>query len=488
MKTNHSFVSCLLTIFLLGLSGCSDSFLNEEPKDFLSPTNFYQTESDASAALVAVYSNLRSIYSQNLYFVGDMPSEQTNQGSGTNVDRININNFQFEPINGITTSLWNDSYDNINRANTVIGRVPSIAMNVERRSMIVAEARFLRALNYFNLVRIFGGVPLRLQETSSLNGLDLARSSAEEVYTTIIADLKEAEAVLPNQQTGANIGRASKGAASTLLAYVYLTKKDWANAAAKSQEIIDKATAYGYALFTNYADLWKIENENKLEHIFMCQFQSGPEGLGSAYSHFFMSRQANAILKGGSGYAIHLVEDTFWKSFASGDTRRDVSILSSFTDPATQKVISYSSTALSELSIFKYYDPAPFARNNNNNNYPILRYADVLLINAEALNETAGPNGQAYENLNKIRRRAKLPDLAPGLTQQQFREAVLRERNWELCFESKRYFDLTRTETLVPVMKAAGKNPQPYNLLFPIPQREIDINNEITQADQNPGY
>lgn len=139
-----------------------------------------------------------------------------------------------------------------------------------------------------------------------------------------------------------------------------------------------------------------------------------------------------------------------------GDARRDASILSSFTDPKTQKVITYPPTLLSELSIFKYYDPASFARNNN---YPILRFADVLLINAEALNESGSASEKAYESINKIRRRAKLPELKPGLTQQQFREAVLQERSFEFCFESRRFFDLIRTEMLVPVMNAAGKNP-----------------------------
>nr|WP_295924163.1 RagB/SusD family nutrient uptake outer membrane protein [uncultured Dyadobacter sp.] len=488
MKFKHMIAGLMLAVSLPTLYSCENHFLDENPQDFLSPVNFYQSEADANAAVIATYANLRGTYNQNMYFLADLPSDQTNPGTGSNIDRTNIDNFQFEPTNTITTAVWNESYSTINRANAVIERVPGITMDTGRKNAIIGEARFLRALSYFHLVRLFGGVPLRVQETTSLTGLDIARSPVEEVYALIIADLKEAEASLPDQQTGANLGRASKGAASTLLAYVYLTKKDWTNAAAKSQEVIDKAATYGYSLFENAADIWKIQNENKQEHIFMCQYQSGPEGLGSQYNHFFTSRQANAILVGGSGYAIHLVEDAFWKSFTAGDTRRDASILSSFTDPKTQKVVTYPSTLLSELSIFKYYDPASFARNNNNNNYPILRFADVLLIYAEALNEAGGPSEQAYESINKIRRRAKLAELKTGLTQQQFRDAVLQERSWEFCFESKRFFDLIRTKTLIPVMKAAGKNPLPRNLLYPIPQREIDVNNEIEQADQNPGY
>jgi hypothetical protein len=488
MKPNKFLTCFALAICLPGLYSCENHFLDEEAKDFLSPSNFYQSEADATAALMATYANLRGTYNQNMYFLADLPSEQTNPGTGNNIDRTNIDNFQFEPTNTITTNTWNESYVTINRANAVIGRVPGITMAEDRKNAIIGEARFLRALSYFHLVRLFGAVPIRLQETTSLTGLDIARSPVEDVYGLIISDLKEAETTLPDQQTGLNLGRASKGAASTLLAYVYLTKKDWTNAAAKAREVIDKASTYGYSLFANFADLWKISNENKHEHIFMCQYQSGPEGLGSQYNHFFTSRQANAILVGGSGYAIHLVENAFWKSFDSTDTRRDASILSSFTDPKTQKLITYPSTLLSELSIFKYYDPASFARNNNNNNYPILRFADVLLIHAEALNEGAGPSAQAYESINKIRRRAKLADLKTGLTQQQFREAVLQERSWEFAFESRRFFDLIRSETLIPVMTAAGKRPLPKNLLYPIPQREIDINNKIEQADQNPGY
>ncbi len=488
MKRNNFPTIFILVVSLLVFSTCKDSFLSENPKDFLSPTNYYNTEEEASAALMAVYAGLRSLYSHNMYFIGDMASEQTNQGEGTNIDRININNFQFEPENGITTGLWNSSYNNINRANAVIDRVPHISMDAGRRDVIVAEALFLRAFNYFNLVRVFGGVPLRLNETTSLAGLGLGRSSVEEVYDSIIGDLIAAEAVLPDRQTGVNSGRASKGAAATLLAYVYLTKKDWTNAVSKSQEVIDNADTYGYDLYDNYADLWIIENKNQMEHIFMCQYASGPENVGNHIGHFFMSRQANPIVLGGSGYGIHLVEDAFWRSFEPNDTRRDASILSSFIHPQTQEVVSYPSDGLTELSIFKYYDPAPFARNNNGNNYPILRYADVLLINAEARNESAGPDLQVYENINKIRRRANLDDLTPGLSQQEFRDAILQERNWEFCFEAKRYFDLMRTETVVPVMTAAGKNPRPENILFPIPQREIDINDQLSQEDQNPGY
>lgn len=482
------FPTLLILIVALLFSSCSDSFLRENPKDFLSPANYYNTEQEATAALVAVYAGLRSLYSHNMYFIGDMASEQTYQGEGTNIDRININNFQFEPENGITTGLWNSCYNNINRANAVIDRVPEISMDAGRRDIIVAEARFLRAFHYFTLVRVFGGVPLRLQETTSLTGLGLGRASVEEVYGSIIADLVAAEAVLPDQQTGANSGRASKGAAATLLAYVYLTKKDWTNAVNKSQEVIDRAGAYGYDLYANYADLWVIANKNKLEHIFMCQYQSGPENVGNHIGHFFMSRQANPILLGGSGYGVHLVEEAFWLSFDPDDKRRDASILSRFVHPQTQQVLSYATGELTQLSIFKYYDPAPFARNNNSNNYPILRYADVLLINAEARNEADGPTAQAYENINKIRRRANLENLTPDLSKQEFRDAVLQERSWEFCFEARRYFDLIRTETVVPVMTAAGKNPRPENILFPIPQREIDINDQLSQEDQNPGY
>ncbi|WP_353130333.1 RagB/SusD family nutrient uptake outer membrane protein [Parapedobacter pyrenivorans] len=484
MKRNISTIRLGFFSLLLTMGACTNTFLEENPKDFLSPTNYYRSAADADAAVISVYAGLRSIYSQNLYFLADMPSEQTNFGTGSNVDRINIDNFQFEAENSITTNLWNDSYRNINRANAVIDRVPAIDMDDQRKNTLVAEARFLRALHYFNLVRLFGGVPLRLQETVSLIGLGIPRSTADEVYDVIIADLIAAEAALPINDTG---GRASKGAASSLLAYVYLTKGDWPNAASKAQEVMDNAAVYGYGLFDEFSDIWKIDNENTREHIFSCQFQSGPEGLGSAYSHFFMSRQANAILKGGSGYAIHLVEDAFWQSFDANDERRDASILSNFTDPTSQEVVSYPDGGLTELSIFKYYDPEPFARNNNNNNYPILRYADVLLILAEALNEIEGPTERAYAALNEIRDRAGLDGLE-DLTQQQFKDAVLQERSWEFCFESKRFFDLIRTETLIPVMTAAGKNPRPENHLYPIPQREIDINDQINPEDQNPGY
>lgn len=488
MKSNNFLIVTALSILITSFSSCSGDFLDENPESFIAPTNFYKTEADANAAVVAVYNGLRAIYSQDITFVGDMAGEQTWPGvSNSNVDRSNIDSFQFEPSNTILLGNWNNNYVVINRANAVIDRVPGIDMPSATKDMIVAEARFLRAFSYFNLVRTFGGVPLRLTESTPLH---LERAAADAVYEVIIDDLKKAEEKLPAVQPAANVGRATKGAASSLLAYVYLTKKDWTNAAAKAQEVIDNRGAYGYGLYPTPADVWKIANENKLEHIFSVQFQSGPEGLGSAYAQFYLSRTANVIQASGiSGFGQNLVEDKFWKSFDPNDTRRDASILSRFVDPKTNKVYQYPSTDLTELSIFKYFDSAPYARSNNNNNYPILRYADVLLIKAEALNELSGPTTDAYDAINQIRKRAgaNMP-LLSGLTQVQFRAAVLQERSFEFCFESKRYFDLIRTEQLIPVMTAAGKNPQAKNLLFPIPQKEIDTNNKINPEDQNPGY
>jgi hypothetical protein len=487
MKSNNFLIVTALSILILSFSSCQNDFLDENPKSFISPTNFYKTEADANAALVAVYSGLRGIYSQDITFVGDLAGEQTWPGvSNSNVDRANIDAFQFDPANTILLGNWTNNYIVINRANAVIDRVPGINMPSATKDIIVAEARFLRALSYFNLVRTFGGVPLRLTEATSI---DFPRSSANEVYDAIISDLKLAETkLIATPQTTANVGRATKGAASSLLAYVYLTKKDWTNAAAKAQEVINNAGAYGYGLYATPADVWKIANENKLEHIFSIQFQSGAEGFGSAYAQFYLSRTANVIQATGiSGFGQNLVEDKFWKSFTTGDTRRDASILSRFVDPKTSKVYQYPSTDLTELSIFKYFDAAPYARSNNNNNYPILRYADVLMIKAEALNELNGPTTESYAAINAIRKRASLTDLQ-GLNQVSFRAAVLQERSWEFCFESKRYFDLIRTEQLVPIMTAAGKNPQAKNLLFPIPQKEIDTNKKIDQSDQNPGY
>jgi hypothetical protein len=492
MKSNNILIVTALTILITCISSCQDSFLDENPESFLSPTNFYNTEADANAAIVAVYNGLRPIYSQDITFVGDLAGEQTWPGvSNSNVDRGNLDNFVFEAKNTILLGNWNNNYIVIDRANAVIDRVPAISMPTDKKDNIIGEAHFLRALCYFNLVRQFGGVPLRLQETTDLNGLDLARSSVSEVYDVIIDDLKQAETKLLAVQPATGVGRATKGAASTMLAYLYLTKKDWANAASKAQEVIDNKGTYGYGLFATPADVWKIANENKTEHIFSIQFQSGPEAMGSAYAQFYLSRTANVIQAAGiSGFGQNLVEDAFWKSFNSLDKRRDASILSNFTDPKTNKVYQYPSGGLTELSIFKYFDAAPYARSNNNNNYPILRYADVLLIKAEALNELNGPTTDAYDAINLIRVRAGGAGmvLTSGLSQVDFRAAVLKERSWEFCFESKRYFDLIRTEQLIPIMTAAGKTPQPKNLLFPIPQTEIDVNKKINPEDQNPGY
>lgn len=489
MKSKNFLIVAVLTVLITSVSGCQSDFLEEDPKSFILPDNFYKTENDANAALVSVYNALRPIYSQDMTFVGDLAGEQTNIGTAANTDRLEIDNFTIQTTNLILSNNWNNNYVVINRANAVISRVPAIEMTTDKKDIIIGEAHFLRALAYFNLVRQFGGVPLRIEEVTELQGLDIPRSSVNEIYDVIIEDLKLAETKLLPVQPATGVGRATKGAASSLLAYVYLTKKDWANAALKAQEVITNKGAYGYDLFDTPADIWKIENENKKEHIFSIQFQSGPEAYGSAYSQFYLSRTANVIQKNGiAGFAINLVEEKFWKSFETADKRRDASILSYFKD-SKGNVYQYGTKDLTELSIFKYFDANAYARSNNNNNYPILRYADVLLIKAEALNELNGPTTEAYDAINAIRKRAGADMVnLQNLTQEQFRAKVLQERSWELCFESKRYFDLIRTEQLIPIMTAAGKNPLPKHLLYPIPQREIDINKAIGPEDQNPGY
>jgi hypothetical protein len=350
-------------------------------------------------------------------------------------------------------------------------------MDTVTRNRLVRESKFLRALFYFDLVRLWGGVPLVLHDPTStdLSSLKTNRSPAAEVYKQIITDLKDAES-LPPVYTGANTGRATSGAAKTLLLKVYLTQQDWTNAIAIAQQII--TGPYGYGLFTNYADVFNKATKNGKEHIFSAQFESNG-GLGNS------STLMGAAFAGfGSNIPADIPADSsVYKQFSSNDTRKAVTFYQALVNPSTGVVKVFPS-----FYFGKYVDRSVLLTPAQSSiNFPILRYADVLLMYAEALNEAQGPVSTAYNSINQVRNRANTGNLTPGLSQSDFRDSLYAERRREFVQEAQRWFDLVRTGRLVQsVSKVAAKtNVSTKNYLFPIPQSEISLNSQLTQ---NPGY
>ncbi len=470
------------TLLALSLTACS---LDEVPPSALAPANFYTNAGDAVAAVSSVYDVANQIgdQSRNFIIMGDIPSDDMNLLLN-NADRIQIWSFQTIPTNGIVAQSWQILYQGVNRANTAIERIPGIAMDENLKKRLVGEAKFMRAFYYFYLVRWYGGVPLALTETKSLSdGRDVKRSTADEVYAQIVKDLTEAEAALPDKYTGADLGRATAGAAKGMLAKVYLTRKEFAKAREKAKEIIDNAGKYGYGLFDTYADVFAIPNKNGKESVFEIQFVGQGSGQGSGLTTYFAPENSPVT---GRGFGSFYPTTELYASFDPADKRRQ-QFINSYVDGAGKVVNTFQ-------HFNKYVDPAARAFGDANNNFPIIRYAEVLLIFAEAENELSGPTPAALNAANPIRRRAfGLPlnapsavDFTAALDKDGFRQKLYEERRLEFHAEGQRWFDLVRTGRLVSVLKAKGKtNVAEKHTLFPIPQREIDLNPALTQ---NPGY
>jgi hypothetical protein len=313
------------------------------------------------------------------------------------------------------------------------------------------------------------------------------------VYQFIVNDLKVAENELPLTYAASEAGRATKGAAKGLLAKAYLTwagnntaSPYWAQAAAKAKELMDLGI---YNLYENYADVFKVSSRGGKENIFEVTYVK--DVLGQSHATYWAPRGAPIVPS--NGFGTIRVSKSLWDGFLPEDKRREVSFLSSYTHPTTGQVVDLSvenPDFVRAVSFWKLADLSSSVFSGGEKSFPYMRFAEILLIYAEALNEVSGPAGEAYNALNRVRARAGLSEPVSGLSQNEFRDKVLQERRLELNFEGHRWFDLVRRERLIEAVKAEtsfNRNPQigPQHLLFPIPQREIDINEAL---EQNPGY
>ncbi|MFC5410295.1 RagB/SusD family nutrient uptake outer membrane protein [Larkinella bovis] len=472
----------LLSVLFLLTAGC-EQILEEKPKSFFEEGNSFQTDKDATSAINGVYNRLRNVYTMSWIHLSDISGEDLEVNPiMAEVKDIDLN--RYTAANAIFDGFYTNSYILIDRANRVIANVPTIAMDTKLRDQIVGEAQFIRALAYFNLVQAFGDVPLVTSPTSDVTNVKRARDEAEKVYQQIIQDLKAAETVLPLTYTVVSeIGRATSGAAKSILAKVYLTRKDWTNAAAKAKEVIDSKV---YSLVSAYKDIFPPEKKNGPEHIFSVQYSCVLATYGSSMAQAFSIFFTYPIQQTG-GYMY--VTPYHIQTYLPGDVRKEMNVVTEKKNVATGAIIKPG--ADQGPTTDKYWDPSPCGVSQARNNFMVIRYADVLLMYAEALNELNGPSADAYAAINQIRGRARNgvataePQDLKGLSQTQFRDAVLQERSWELCFEGHRRWDLIRTGKFIATLQKAGVPATEKNLLYPIPLNEIDVNPALKQ---NPGY
>ncbi|MCX2480641.1 RagB/SusD family nutrient uptake outer membrane protein [Pedobacter sp. MC2016-15] len=477
-----------ILIFLASLTvSCQKEYLNTDPEYLQNAKNFFKTKEDFVQAVNGAYAPLRPVFTDSFWQLGEMRSDNTafqyNTGDRSALGREQIDQFLELDDNSFVYSFFSNSFIGIGRCNVIINRYAPDKINDENAAkQIIGQASFLRAYYYFNLVQLFGELPLVLSEISSTSDAfaQAKRRPVNEVYDAIIKDAKMAIENLPQRYTSANdLGRVTSVAARMLLAKVYMVQKQF-NPAMEQLNLILQS---GRALNANYSDNFNSTAKNSVESIFEVQFLEGPYSMSSNFMYTFAPYNAGTSI---TGFALYTGADSGWNiptadliaQYEAGDQRLDKSISRTFTDPVTRQVVPY---------IIKYKSPHA-VRYQTNDNFPVYRFADALLMAAESLNEIGYvTGGQAFELLNRVRSRAGLPALTAQnvTTQEAFRTAVWHERQIELAFENHRWLDLLRTGQAENVMKAhavrekASKSFIPaagYSTIRPLfqyPRREV---------------
>lgn len=493
----------LLFFLTVTMSACSD-FLDRHPYDSIDAddSSSMKTENDAIAAVNGAYQPLQwaKICNMRLWTL-DIVAGNSEVGGGGGTDGIetrDMADFITKSDNAGVLDMYRGYFPGILRCNLVLQKVPRMEISADIKNRCLGEARFLRALYYFYQVRLFGAIPLITEPVSITDDLKPFRSPVDEVYKLIIADLREAIGLLPDAAgySATDLGRASKGAALGLLAKVLLTHNPGTAEYNEIVSLCEQVTGLGYVLNEDYTDNFNPETKNSRESLFEVQYY-GKTTVGfwenetqCSWLSTFMGPRNSGMVAGAYGWNQPTAE--FVNAYEPNDLRKNQTVLYAGCPPFDG--IEYQSAWGTETgyncrkflvpkSIAPTYDASPA-------NFPILRYADILLIQAEALNELAR-TGDAVEPLYQVRARSGLTNRAElaSLNQAQMREKIIHERRMELAFEGQRWFDIIRLQNgdyARSWFQSIGKNNfSDKFLLFPIPLKEIEANENLTQ---NPGY
>jgi starch-binding outer membrane protein, SusD/RagB family len=520
-----------VALMALAIYGCDD-LLTESPVGDLTAENFFQNGDDAEAAINGSYEVLHSLYhSFDVFTLMLLPTPQYTGIYPTQANHARgcYDVLECDSSSPGLTDMWQPSYSGINQVNSVIANVPAVeTMDPVRRDRIIGEAKFLRALHYFNLVRLFGGVPLRTEPTTGLANLAQPRATADEIYNLIIQDLTEAQQVLPPSYPASDFGRATQGAAQALLGKVYLQRgvigqenpfgdplywptaqpNDLQSAITEFRKVVDSQQ---YNLVEDYGELFGDgdHDEQNAEVIFSIQ-NLLVAGLGGDATRWLAPVNSPW---GRANNALGAAELPFWESYAEDDERRDVTWLTEYVDRSgnLRSMDPDNQTGDTYPGIGPHAVKWVPQRNDigdhfaNPNDTPLLRYADVLLSLAEAINHMQGPTPEAVGYLNEVRDRAGLDAIEPA-TQEEMHEALYWERNWELATEFHAWFDGQRfwelyKDHMNSNIQTALNNPTKYVIdtapsvlvefdepavrLFPIPLTALDRNPEL---EPTPGH
>ena len=483
MKKIHS----LILFASLFLFSCKKEFIERNPAASVTIDILYKTDKDFQDAVIGTYAAMRTPY-DNMWQFGDIRGDDayifvSNQPSTTGVDLFSINSSDV-----LLGNTWANYYIAINRANNIIEKIAGAdATIVKNKDRYIGEAKFLRALAYFDLVRIFGDVQMITSLPSVDEVLKTPRSPAATIYSeVIIKDLLDAASKLPLLYTGSDVGKATKGAANALLGKVYLTVKDFPKAEAVLQQLT--AAPYTYTLLPDYNSLFDYtKDEHHKEYIFDIEYEEGLGGLGSRFTNGFMPNVVAMLnyykINGGFNESLSPTRQ-FLDLWQPTDKRKDISVqcCGTWTNPTTGAVTNFNSTT-AQAYTKKYITPVANL-NDSRANWKVLRYADVLLMLAEAQNEN-GKTTEALAQLNLVHQRAGLTAFS-GLTQTQARDSIALERRFELAFEGHRWFDLLRTGKALSACAPAGM--KDFMTVFPIPLNQIQVMNNASLFKQNTGY
>ena len=494
MKYNIVIIGLFLSFSFIG---CSDEKLDLPPEDSLSSATFFQSQKDFEQGINGAYAPLRDLYNDpnddfaGAWAMGELRSDNTHYKFNPNYRALvyveQIADFMVNDANVVLENKYINNYLIIARANQVLSSIDNVEFDQSVKNNIKGQANFLRALAYFDLVQYFGEIPLHLEPVQDREEAALPLTSVEEIYNQIISDSQLAIELLPlkSQQQP---GRATRGAAQMLLSNAYIVNKNWDGAVEVLSSLVESGE---YGLLGNYEAVFNLENENSIESIFEVHYIEGTEGLASSFFYEWIPMPLNAS---------QVAEIT-------GVPNSQAATFEGFNIPAPDLINAYEDGDLREEASIAYFnldgEEFPYIDKFNNphsipgltgTNWPVYRYSEALLFYAEALTE-AGDLGMAETYLNQVRSRAGL-DPINGLDQNQLKDAIIKERRFELAFENKRWLDLVRTERAVEVMTNYGQkvksNPENYyypegiapppsayseiKLLFPKPASESLLN------------
>lgn len=498
----------LIYISILGLSACSKDFLDKKPQGERVDATFYKSQDDAIAAINAAYDPLGWDFTNNAFtsefLFGDIVSDDAVKGGENLGDQPYIQEleiFQGKPSNPSLGGVWKQCYSGIYRTNLVLDKVPAINMDEKVKARILGEAKFLRAYYYFNLVRMFGGVPL-ITHPLQPSEYKMGRASKEEVYAQIEKDFNEASAVLPEKDAypKEELGRATRGAALGMLARVYLFESKWAEAYGVADKVIKSKK---YALDSLYGRNFRIAGEHGIESVFEIDHMNSNDGWGNA-NEGTLTNILQGSRNNGFGWGFNCPTQDFVNEFEANDPRLAYTVI--MENDTLNGGPADNSVSPTKMHARKYVI-APNERptlgdinSNGPSNIRVLRYSDVLLMAAEAAVHL-GDNFMARTYLNQVRKRARdliadatirssaLPAIKNTVSGDDLLQAIYHERRVELGLEGLRFFDIVRQGRAAQIMQKTpeGTAFRPgVNELFPIPQAEIDITGGA--ITQNPGY